>query len=742
MWDGNAFASYDFRIQIWRWYTLGLYFIYFIATIQLIPQIIGLIGANGITPLKPRLQACKRDFPCWKHLVYFPTYMWISSHDWFMLALLWVGSASALYMLFFGLNTLAAFMCWSVYVSFMLPAQVVWPWDGLLSEAGFLALFLPTSGLPHPVVAFAHRWLMFRLMFGFGKMKFVGTSKNDNLYLRAFMTSQPIPSRCGFFVQSLPDFVHKLGLLFFFIAEIPIPFSFLYSASWPWGVEIRLIGALTTILLQFGIFSTGNFGFFNFLSAVLCLPLLDMYNVAPSFQEMAHILMLLFPLSIMTFLFNSWINQSWFFIPGLRILDPVRRFYRILQPLCIVNCYGVFPPHTFPTERFVPVIEGSADGKTWLEYEYKFLDKLPWLLSPYHPRFEYTFFYTGMLGIDNMFFFHAQDPYHFSRFPMHHRIAQRLLEGASPSVRRIFKSDPFPKVPPRFVRVALYMFEPMHQKEAQIFYKKTYLHMQLPAVQSRPQLWSEYILSPPEWHFDLNVWRDRYDRLWGEQKLPEPLPLFWEFIDLFQFDTTKCDEMGWSNYMRQQVTRFRSQYSNAQRREIERELGKYTWVLIKKIDPMLPTLYTNTACKSFTYLGLLAHIIISKGMQEIEECLKSGSEQRIESIAKKDFFFDHGMYIFTLFWYETMRYQAIKFRLMASNTVFDPLPPALEHLIPGFIRKEFTAWITKQFIPTPEEDDEFIPLYMYDEAGLNLKGIRKLITANDIPPPTQSKKSI
>lgn len=103
-------------------------------------------------------------------------------------------------------------------------------------------------------------------------------------------------------------------------------------------------------------------------------------------------------------MFNTWMNLSWYFWPSLRFLDPIRSFYRFLAPFTIINSYGVFPPHAVPKERFfyffiiiitdiyiilrfTPVIEGSNDGKTWKEYEYKYLTKLPWLLSPFHPRY-------------------------------------------------------------------------------------------------------------------------------------------------------------------------------------------------------------------------------------------------------------------------------------------------------------------------------------------------------------------
>lgn len=65
------------------------------------------------------------------------------------------------------------------------------------------------------------------------------------------------------------------------------------------------------------------------------------------------------------------------------------------------------------------------------------------------------------------------------------------------------------------------MFEPQ-PAGSKTFYKRKYMHMQLPAVQSTPQLWNDWILSPYMWHFDLVVWRDRY-------------PIFFSYLFSFFF---------------------------------------------------------------------------------------------------------------------------------------------------------------------------------------------------------------
>ena len=98
---------------------------------------------------------------------------------------------------------------------------------------------------------------------------------------------------------------------------------------------------------------------------------------------------------------------------------------------------------------------------------------------------------------------------------------------------------------------------------------------------------------------------------------------------------------------------------------------------MRKLDPMLPILTARTQCTSYSYLGLLAHVIISKGLfffllihffsffsfsffvlwrlimnvghNQVSKCLKHGSEQSIEKIAKEEFSMERGIYHYNNF---------------------------------------------------------------------------------------------
>ena len=58
---------------------------------------------------------------------------------------------------------------------------------------------------------------------------------------------------------------------------------------------------------------------------------------------------------------------------------------------------GVFPPHTAPSLKIVPVLQGSADGVSWLDYEWRDMicdvKRPPPFVAPRQPRVDYKLFY-------------------------------------------------------------------------------------------------------------------------------------------------------------------------------------------------------------------------------------------------------------------------------------------------------------------------------------------------------------
>ena len=172
----------------WGVLTRGLGVVYAIAFASIAVQIRGLAGRDGMSPFAPMMQQMAHDFPGWRRLLYFPTLLWLTGGgDAALVGLPVAGVGFGLAAAYGGAaSPLALAACWATLRSLDLPVGLLYPWDSLLLEAGALATLLPplppltlavaAAAAPHPWVGFAFRWLLFRLMVGFGKKK----SKEDN----------------------------------------------------------------------------------------------------------------------------------------------------------------------------------------------------------------------------------------------------------------------------------------------------------------------------------------------------------------------------------------------------------------------------------------------------------------------------------------------------------------------------------------------------------------------------------
>ena len=130
------------------------------------------------------------------------------------MALTLIGFTAAALVIYGGpYSSWALVVCYVCYLSLDLAVGLIFPWDCLLFEATVLALFLPATlplpelaavAAPAPALAWAYRLLLFRLMFGFGKQKFLGSTGKDLAYLKGFLIGQPLPSPVGWYMQKLP----------------------------------------------------------------------------------------------------------------------------------------------------------------------------------------------------------------------------------------------------------------------------------------------------------------------------------------------------------------------------------------------------------------------------------------------------------------------------------------------------------------------------------------------------------
>lgn len=193
--DPSVASSPSFWLGVWL-RLLGLVLAWACGSLGV--QVRMLAGSRGIQPAQERLRAIHRDFePPWR-ILRFPSIMHAITNvtpkrfDRLLPLPLFFAAACGLLVAAGVWSRLCLAAAWAVYLSYATVVHlVIYPWDYLLLEATFLSLFLPAalplwtplegvqlglSATPAPLVTLSLRWLLFRLMFGFGKMKFLGAS--------------------------------------------------------------------------------------------------------------------------------------------------------------------------------------------------------------------------------------------------------------------------------------------------------------------------------------------------------------------------------------------------------------------------------------------------------------------------------------------------------------------------------------------------------------------------------------
>ena len=126
-----------------------------------------------------------------------------------------------------------------------------------------------------------------------------------------------------------------------------------------------------------------------------------------------------------------------------------------LEPFRIANQYGLFAVMT--RGRYEIEFQGSNDGVNWIAYEFRnkpqALNEAPRIYAPYQPRFDW-----------NLWFASLGDWRENEMVPL---TEERLLLGDN-DVLALFRRNPFPQLPPRYVRAVLwqYWFTSMDEKRS------------------------------------------------------------------------------------------------------------------------------------------------------------------------------------------------------------------------------------------------------------------------------------
>ncbi|MDE2850755.1 MAG: lipase maturation factor family protein [Acidobacteriota bacterium] len=480
--------------------------VHLVAFVSLWAQIDGLIGSRGILPARDFFAYLERVLGAGAldRFVNVPSLLWFGAGDAALHALCAAGVVLSL-LAIAGMATAPVFAAlWICYLSLVWGGQtfLAFQWDTLLLEATLCAVVLAPLGwpfrgptgyradaerrpftaairaafqvAPNPASARPGVWLfrllVVKLMFLSGAVKLLSLDPTwwRLTALDVHYFTQPLPVAASWYAHHLPDWFHRLSVLIMFGVELVVPW-FVFSR------RLRRSGMWLLLALQFLIAATGNYGFFNLLTVVLCLSWLDGplfpgtakridtaatrptgasgFTAAAStrLRWVATATILLLSLSVTARELTRSLPRGpdtpsttvrLADVVDRLLVDPAAPVLRALAPFRSINGYGLFRAMT--TSRPEIVVETSSDGVTWTELAFRFrpgdLERPPRATFPHMPRLDWQMWFAALdpAGADWLGSF-----------------VERLFEG-EPAVLGLLGEASRQAEPPRYVRLRLY----------------------------------------------------------------------------------------------------------------------------------------------------------------------------------------------------------------------------------------------------------------------------------------------
>ncbi len=454
----SIIKSYDSDTVLISWVFLrGLAVIYFSAFASMAVQIEGLVGANGILPITSKLALIEQFYQNQKFWQ-MPGVFWLNASDSMLVSTCYAGMLAAGLLLINTFNRAALIVCFVLYLSVVEAGQdfTHFQWDAFLLETGFLAIFLTWGS---GIIILLYRWLLARFMFMGGLVKIAsGDPTWANLTALNFhYQTQPIPSPVAYYVYQLPAWLHKLSVGGVFFIELVVPF-FVFLPR-----RFRVFACFAFVILQGGIILIGNYTFFNLLTILLCVFLLEDRDVARIIPNRL-ILLVQQGKSIPGLLANTFASlwasvvmlicasQIWLFHINMPLFTPLSTLLRSTSTFFLVNNYGPFAVMT--TRRHEIIVQGSNDALNWSDYQFKYKPgkltaELGWNI-PHQPRLDWQMWFEALDSRKRSLW--------FDNFLL------RLLQG-SPQVLALLDDNPFAEKPPRYIRAIMYRYSFTSQQQ-------------------------------------------------------------------------------------------------------------------------------------------------------------------------------------------------------------------------------------------------------------------------------------
>ena len=699
----------------WGVFARLLALVYVVAFLIIRREILPLHGSRGVTPIAEKMARMRADLGARWSLLRHPSLLWLNASDAALAWLPWAGVACGIAAACGIASPVMLAAAWLIYLSFDVAIGLSFPWESMLLEAGFLAILLPAleplpalrmSGAPEPILAFAFHWLLFRVLFGFGKTKFTREAVHEPDYLRGFLISQPIPSPLGWRAARLPRPLLVWSHALLFIAEMLLPFA-VFVPGWP---RLAAAGVFTALMISIQVM--GNFGFFNILVVVLCVPLFDpravtAQTLTPLASPYGGLLTLVVAWSVLAGLchlpFNTWVARGWTEWPvwgAFRgVPGAILAVLRGMMPFRTVHAYGVFPPRIGPPVKFLPVIEGTLDGERWETFEYRYMPSTdtspPRFVAPHCPRLDHFVLYEGVaVGSGNYLgtIFSVGNPYDFSTVSTMDRLLQRLMERDSP-VRTLFKTVPFGGEPPLRMRARMFAFwptTPRALRETGRYWSRDLVGLHARERHVDPALFDRWLPDPVQFHPDERWARRRVARLGpllqarSLEDVRGVLPargsaawdLFWN--DVIPDVRHAAATPEWLA-IEEVAGRLRATHGAAGVDALDLVRGAVTTALLERMEPhVLVTKAPRLTVPSYFHASLAAHAIVLRGRAATEQAL--GSDQALLAAVDADSE-ARGLKLIGALRFEMLAMHARKQRLLAHMLPDQPPPPAG---VPGF----------------------------------------------------------
>ena len=280
--------------QVRRLFLAGLGGVFVCAFVSVSVQIDGLIGPDGIMPAAEFLARARDHFAA---AVPFriPSVFWLGAGAFALRLVCGLGLLCSVLLISGFAPRLCIAALWTLYLSISSVGNVFfgYQWDVLLIEAAACAFFFaPTGWTPASarqvptsrLGLFLLRVLLARLFFLSGATKWLSgdPSWREGTALQFHFWSQPLPTIPAWWADRMPDLVLQGGVVGTLLIELGLPI-FVFAPR-----RFRLVAFVGFIGLQLLIGFTGSYGFFNLLTCVLCLTLIEDRDLAIAKQWIAE----------------------------------------------------------------------------------------------------------------------------------------------------------------------------------------------------------------------------------------------------------------------------------------------------------------------------------------------------------------------------------------------------------------------------------------------------------------------